>query len=69
MTAPIATGRVLPTLNEDGSRRWIRPEPAHGAFHSRRLVVAWVLMAAFIAIPNVRMAGKPLILPIEGTRT
>ncbi len=62
MTAPTATGRVLPTLNEDGSRRWIRPEPARGAFHSRRLMVAWVLMAVFIAIPNIRIGGKPLVL-------
>ena len=27
-----APGRVLSTLNEDGSRRWIRPRPSPGAW-------------------------------------
>jgi cytochrome c oxidase accessory protein FixG len=62
MSAPIAIGRVLPTLNEDGSRRWIRPKPAHGKFYSRRLVVAWALMAIFISIPHLRANGMPLVL-------
>ena len=62
MTAPVAVGRVLPTMNEDGSRRWIRPKPSHGVFFRRRLVVAYVLMAIFLTIPHLRMAGKPLVL-------
>jgi cytochrome c oxidase accessory protein FixG len=62
VTAPSAAGRVLPTLNEDGSRRWIRPKPAHGAFYHRRQIVAYVLMVVFIAIPHLRLRGKPWLL-------
>ena len=62
MTAPAAAGRVLPTLNEDGSRRWIRPRPSPGKFWQRRRVVAYVLMFVFFIIPYVRMNGKPLVL-------
>ena len=62
MSAPVAVGRVLPTLNEDGTRRWIRPKPAHGAHWHARRVVAFGLMLVFFLIPHLRMAGKPLIL-------
>jgi cytochrome c oxidase accessory protein FixG len=54
--------RVLPTLNEDGSRRWIRPKLSRGPWYRRRLVVGWVLIAAFTAIPYLKLGGKPLIL-------
>ncbi len=63
MTAPpAATERVLPTLNVDGSRRWIRPKPSPGKFWHRRRVVAYVLMFVFFIIPYLRMNGKPLVL-------
>ena len=62
MSAPVAIGRVLPTLNEDGSRRWIRPKPAHGAYWRARRAVAVGLMLVFFLIPHLRMAGKPIIL-------
>lgn len=62
MSAPTASGRVLPTLNEDGSRRWIRPKPAHGAFYRRRRVVAYALMVLFLAIPHLGVNGRPLML-------
>ena len=62
MTVPTAVGRVLPTLNEDGSRRWIRPRPSRGKFYARRRVVAYVLMLVFFAIPHLRVGGKPMIL-------
>jgi cytochrome c oxidase accessory protein FixG len=55
-------GRVLPTLNEDGTRRWIRPKPSHGAYWKMRRAVAYGLMLVFFLIPNLRMGGKPLIL-------
>jgi cytochrome c oxidase accessory protein FixG len=53
---------VLPTLNDDGSRRWIRPKPATGAHWRRRRVVAYALMVVFLAIPYLRIAGRPLVL-------
>jgi len=62
VSAPVAVGRVLPTLNEDGSRRWIRPKPSHGSYLKVRRVVAYGLMLVFFLIPHLRMGGKPLIL-------
>lgn len=66
MTAPPvpsrAPGRVLSTLNEDGSRRYLRPKPSTGRFFSIRRVVAYGLMVVFFLIPYVRMHGKPLVL-------
>jgi len=59
---PRTSGRVLPTLNEDGTRRWIRPKPSHGPWWHRRRVVAYVLMFVFFAVPHVRLFGKPLFL-------
>ncbi len=62
MTAPAPSGRVLATLNADGSRRWLRPRPSPGAYWHKRRVVAWVLMALFVGLPHLRIAGKPAIL-------
>ena len=62
MSAPVAIGRVLPTLNEDGSRRWIRPKPAHGAYWRARRAVAVGLMLVFFLIPHLRLNGRPLVL-------
>lgn len=53
---------MLPTMNEDGSRRWIRPKPSHGKWWRKRQVMAYVLMAVFFAVPHVRLFGKPLFL-------
>jgi cytochrome c oxidase accessory protein FixG len=55
-------GRVLSTLNEDGSRRWIRPKPSPGGFWRARQVVAIVLMVVFFAVPYLKMGGRPLVL-------
>lgn len=60
--APRAQGRVLPTLNEDGTRRWVRPRPSDGRWADRRRVVAYLLMALYLAIPHLQLNGKPLIL-------
>ena len=61
---PIAPERVLPTLNEDGSRRWIRPKlVARASSRRRRRVVAYALMVALLrCIPYLRIGGKPLVL-------
>lgn len=58
---PQAEERVLATLNVDGSRRWLRPKWSPGRWADRRRVVAYLLMAAFLAIPHVRIAGKPAL--------
>jgi cytochrome c oxidase accessory protein FixG len=62
VTAPVARGRVLPTLNQDGSRNWIRPKPAGGIWWHRRRIVAYALMLVFFGIPYVRINGMPAIL-------
>lgn len=61
-SAPRAAGRVLPTMNEDGTRRWVRPRPSFGGWFKVRRAVAYVLMALYLAIPHIEMHGKPLIL-------
>ena len=62
MTAPRAVGRVLPTLNEDGSRFWIRPRLSEGTWWTRRRIVGYALIAFFVTLPHLRWMGKPLIL-------
>ena len=57
-----APGRVLPTLNPDGTRRWLRPKLFAGAYFRRRRALAWVLMALFTLIPYLKMNGRPVIL-------
>ena len=59
VTAP---GRVLSTLNADGSRRWIRSKPSSGRFWRARRLVAYALMLVFVLIPYLQVGGKPLIL-------
>lgn len=62
LSVPTASGRVLATLNEDGSRRWIRPKPASGRWLIRRRAVAYALITLFLAIPHLRLGGKPWVL-------
>jgi cytochrome c oxidase accessory protein FixG len=59
---PIASGRVLPTLNEDGTRNWIRPRPSPGRWWRRRQIVAYALMVLFLALPHVPVGGHPAFL-------
>ncbi len=48
-------------MNEDGSRRWIRPKPADGTWNRRRRIVAYVLMVVYLALPHIDINGKPAI--------
>jgi len=61
-SAPRTHLRVLPTLNDDGTRRRIRPRPFDGRFWRARRGVALGLMLLFAALPLVRVAGKPAVL-------
>jgi len=63
MSAPAVTpGRVLATMNADGSRQYLRPRLSEGRFWRHRRVVAYALMFVFFLIPYLRMNGKPLVL-------
>jgi cytochrome c oxidase accessory protein FixG len=62
MSAPTPSERVLPTLNLDGSRNWIRPKPAHGSWLNRRRITAYALMVVFFGIPQVTIRGMPAVL-------
>ncbi|MBK8914980.1 MAG: cytochrome c oxidase accessory protein CcoG [Phycisphaerales bacterium] len=54
--------RVLSTLNDDGSRRWLSPRLSRGVWLERRRAVAYGLILLFTVIPHLRMGGRPLIL-------
>lgn len=59
---------VLSTLNDDGSRRWLRPRPSKGRFLRRRRAVAVLLIAVFTALPFVQVNHKPAVLLDLATR-
>ena len=62
MTHNVPTQRVLSTLNQDGTRRYIRPKLAHGRFWTRRRVVGYALIALFVLLPRLRIDGHPALL-------
>ncbi|MGD0387752.1 MAG: cytochrome c oxidase accessory protein CcoG [Tepidisphaeraceae bacterium] len=55
-------GRVLSTLEGDGSRRWMYPRLSRGRFWHWRRWTAYVLIVIFAAIPQIHVRGKPAIL-------
>ena len=59
---PVLEERVLSTLNADGSRRWLRPRLSRGRFLKWRRIVGYGLIVLFVALPHLRMNGKPPIL-------
>jgi len=59
---PNAPSRVLSTLEQDGSRRWLRPRVSPGPWLVRRRLVAYFLIAIFFLIPFITLNGKPAML-------
>jgi len=57
-----APEHVLSTLEQDGSRRWLFPRLRTGRWWQRRRIVAYVLIAIFVALPHLRIGGKPAVL-------
>jgi cytochrome c oxidase accessory protein FixG len=53
--------RALPTLNADGTRNRIRPRLYPGKLYARRRVTGWALIALFVGLPFLRIAGKPVV--------
>ena len=64
MTAALPTPPedVLSTLNADGSRRWLRPRLSSGRFLTARRITALALVALFLALPFLRVGGRPVVL-------
>jgi cytochrome c oxidase accessory protein FixG len=59
---PISESRVLSTLHEDGTRRWMYPRVSHGRFLRARRTLAYALIAVFTLLPYIPINGKPAIL-------
>ncbi len=57
-----APEHVLSTLEGDGSRRWLFPRLATGRWWKRRRILAYFLIVFFVALPHLRVGGKPVIL-------
>lgn len=57
-----AEEQVLPTLRRDGSRNWISPSLSKGFYWHRRRWLAYGLIAFFVTLPHLRIAGKPYVL-------
>lgn len=57
-----APEEVLSTMTKEGKRRWLYPMPSKGRFWTARLVVGWLLIALFVALPILRIGGKPAVL-------
>lgn len=57
-----APEHVLSTLEGDGSRRWLYPRLSQGKWWNRRRYVAYFLIVFFVALPHLRVGGKPMIL-------
>ncbi|HEY5282669.1 MAG TPA: cytochrome c oxidase accessory protein CcoG [Polyangia bacterium] len=53
---------VLSTLNTDGSRRWLRPRLSSGRFLAARRITGLALVALFVALPFLRIGGRPVVL-------
>jgi cytochrome c oxidase accessory protein FixG len=62
MSVAHASERVLSTLNPDGSRYKIYPRTSAGRFHRARALVAYGLIVLFVALPYLKLGGKPAIL-------
>ncbi len=54
--------RSLPTLNQDGTRFYIRPKQSPGRFLNRRRIIGYALIALFVVLPHLRLGGRPPLL-------
>ncbi|HCS54309.1 cytochrome c oxidase accessory protein CcoG [Rubinisphaera sp.] len=57
-----ADEHVLSTLDKDGTRRWLYPRVSLGRFWHARRIVGYLLIALFVALPHIRINGRPAIL-------
>lgn len=62
MTPHLPQDRVLSTLEADGTRHWIDPKLSRGRFWRRRRIVGYALIALFVALPFIKIGGRPALL-------
>src|SRR5690606_13210223 len=53
---------VLATMYREGNRRWLYPTLSKGRYYWQRLALGWGLIALFVALPIVRINGRPAVL-------
>lgn len=49
------------TIKEDGSRRFVHPADVHGRYTTLRMIVGWILIAVYAALPWIRINGNPAV--------
>jgi cytochrome c oxidase accessory protein FixG len=54
------SGRVA-TVDENGRRTVVHPAEVRGKWRNRRVAVRFLLVVFFLAVPWIRIAGKPLL--------
>lgn len=53
---------VLATMDREGNRRWLYPTVSKGRYYWQRLALGWGLIVLFVALPIVRINGRPAVL-------
>lgn len=53
---------TIATVDEKGKRIWVYPKKPQGTFHSRRVIVAIILLAVLFGLPFLKLNGEPLLL-------
>jgi len=52
----------ISTITEEGLRNWIYPKKPQGRWHTRRVIVAVVMLALFFAFPLIKINGEQFML-------
>ena len=53
---------TIATVDEKGKRIWVYPKKPSGHFHTRRVIVAILLLALLFGLPFIKLNGDPLLL-------
>ncbi len=52
----------ISTINEEGLRNWIYPKKPKGRYHTKRLILAILLLIMFFAFPLIKVNGEQFML-------
>ena len=58
----MCTVEFVPTLNEDGDRKWVYPKKPSGKMYNRRTIISWSLLTVLFGAPFIKIDGEPLLL-------